>query len=134
MKFLTLAFLLIINQTSFSQIIATTEDGRKIILESNKTWKYLDSNKSDIVCNLPADFIEPKSDKAMYMTLKTIGATIDDMKSYVAADNDCKLSDVKILSFSEQLGSGVYNVCVKGIKMKYRKTGSVFSKYNENLL
>lgn len=118
----------------YGQTIATTNDGRKVILEPNKTWKYVDSVKSDIVCQLPPDYIEPKSTKEMYRMLKPVGATIDDLKEYVSVDNECKLDEVKIISFSEQPGNGIYNLCVKGIKMKYRRTGSVFTKYNENLM
>jgi hypothetical protein len=118
----------------YSQIIATTTDGRKVILESNKTWRYLDSSKADMTCHLPADFVEPKSTKEMYRMLKPSGSSIDDLKEYVAVDNECKSDEVKIISFSEQPGNGIYNLCVKGIKMKYRRTGSVFTKFNENLL
>src|SRR5688572_9708334 len=79
----------------YSQIIATTADGRKVILESNKTWKYLDSSKSDMTCHLAADFVEPKSTKEMYRMLKPSGSSIDDLKEYVAVDNECKLDEVK---------------------------------------
>jgi len=117
-----------------SQVIATTTDGRKVILEPDKTWKYADSSKTAIICQLPSDYVEPKGTKEMYRMLKPAGASIDDLKQYVSVDNECKLDDVKIISFSEQPGNGIYNLCVKGIKMKYRRTGSVFTKYNENLM
>ena len=132
--FLALSLLCFQSSIMYSQIIATTNDGRKVILEANKSWKYVDISKTDIVCQLPSDYVEPKSTKEMYRMLKPGGASIDDLKQYVSVDNECKLDDVKIISFSEQPGNGIYNLCVKGMKMKYRRTGTVFTKYNENLL
>ncbi|MDN3656821.1 hypothetical protein QWZ08_14335 [Ferruginibacter paludis] len=135
MKYFLVLFLLSFQSSIiYSQIIATTTDGKKVILEANKTWKYADSSKTDIICQLPSDYVEPKSTKEMYRMLKPNGSSIDDLKQYVSVDNECKLDDVKIISFSEQPGNGIYNLCVKGMKMKYRRTGSVFTKYNENLI
>ncbi len=39
-----------------------------------------------------------------------------------------------LLSLSEQLGNAVYQLCVDGNKMKYRRTGSVFRKDGEDVL
>ena len=39
-----------------------------------------------------------------------------------------------LLEVSEQLGNGVYILCVDGQKMKWRRTGSVFRKDGEDVL
>jgi len=43
-------------------------------------------------------------------------------------------SKIILLQLSEQLGNAVYIVCVDGVKMKYRRTGSVFRKDGEDVL
>jgi len=43
-------------------------------------------------------------------------------------------SNIILLQLSEQLGNAIYIVCVDGVKMKYRRTGSVFRKDGEDML
>jgi hypothetical protein len=110
-------------------IEATTKDGRKVILKPNKTWEY-DPNSSNTSsnCNLSANHVEPKTDKATYDMLKQFGATTDDLKKHVSVENECGVNDIILIAVSEQMGNGMYVICVKGTKMKYKRTGSVFSK------
>src|SRR5690554_5518614 len=41
MRKIVLLCFLIIGISSYSQILATTEDGKRVILNENKTWDYL---------------------------------------------------------------------------------------------
>ncbi|MBD3584035.1 DUF3157 domain-containing protein [Flavobacterium selenitireducens] len=127
--------LLLFSTFSFSQNkIATTEDGKKVILKIDKTWDYVASkSQTENDCVLDANFVEPKSEKGIYNMLKRVGATTDDLKKHVAVENDCKVEDVKLLNISEQQGNGMYSLCVNGKKMKYRRTGSAFSRLDEDI-
>jgi len=64
--------------------------------------------------------------------LKKVDATIEDLRKHVAIDNDCNESDIIFLRISEQKGNGLYDLCVKGKNLKYKRMGSVFMKTNEN--
>lgn len=135
MKNLFICCLLTVSTYTFAQNkIATTEDGKKVILKSDKTWEYSTTASSNSVndCNLGADFKEPKGMNSM--TLRMTNATTDDLKKHVAVENDCNVSDVKLINISEQKGNGMYSLCVKGKVMKYRRTGSVFSRLDEDIL
>ena len=83
-------------------------------------------------CDLGSDFIEPSS--SMTKQLKRFGATIEDLKKHVAVENDCSEKDILVIAMSEQLGNGMYSLCVNGKKMKYKRMGSVFMKNDENPL
>lgn len=135
----------IIILTSFSMksqsLIAKTEDGRRVILNKDKSWEFIDNkpveeiNKSNNKnCKTGKDFVEPKSDKSVTSWLKKFDATTDDLKKHVAVDNDCTIADVILLNISEQKGNGIYSLCVKGLEMKYRRAGSVFFKADEDPL
>jgi hypothetical protein len=136
MKKLTILGLILISTLAFSQNkSAITEDGKKVILKSDKTWEYdTKATTSDSDCILEASYVEPKSEKGINSWLKKFDATTDDLKKHVAVENDCKVEDVKLLNISEQKGNGMYSLCVKGKKMKYRRTGSVFSRLDEDIL
>jgi choline kinase len=110
---------------------ATTEDGKKVILKSDKTWEY-DNNStiSENDCILDANYKEPKGKNTM--TLRMTNSTTDDLKKHVAVDNECKIQDIKILNISEQKGNAMYLLCVKGKKMKYKRMGSVFMKADQD--
>ena len=64
--------------------------------------------------------------------MKKVDATIEDLRKHVAIDNDCNESDIIFLRISEQKGNGLYDLCVKGKNLKYKRMGSVFMKTNEN--
>lgn len=121
---------------TFGQIlVATTEDGRRVILNEDKTWAFIDkvikedsTNEKFPDCNLPADFIESEGNKKIKGWLKKVDATLDDLKDHVAVDNDCTTQQIKIVQASEQRGNGNYVLCVKGKEMRYRRTGSVFHR------
>ena len=122
-------------------LIAKTEDGRRVILNKDKTWEFIDtkpnidnSKSNNKGCNIGKDFVEPKNDKKVTSWLKKVDATTDDLKKHVAVDNDCTIADVILLNISEQKGNGIYSLCVKGIEMKYRRAGSVFFKADEDPL
>lgn len=83
-------------------------------------------------CDLPKDFKEPKPEKKLQSMLKMVGATLDDLKKHIAVEHDCDEKDVVILRISEQMGNGMYSVCVMGKPMKYKRMGSVFMKADEN--
>ncbi|RRJ89322.1 DUF3157 family protein [Paenimyroides tangerinum] len=136
MKKLIILGLILAPTFTFAQNkIATTEDGKKVILKSDKTWEYdTKTTTSENECVIDANYIEPKSEKGINSWLKKFDATTDDLKKHVAVENDCKVDQVKLLNISEQKGNGMYSLCVKGKKMKYRRTGSVFTRLNEDIL
>lgn len=136
MKKLFIYSLLFASTLTFAQNkIATTEDGKKVILKSDKTWEYdTKSTTSENDCVLDTNYLEPKSEKGINIWLKKFDATTNDLKKHVAVENDCKVDEVKLLNISEQKGNGMYSLCVKGKKMKYRRTGSVFSRLDEDIL
>lgn len=136
MKKIFIFSLLLASTFTFAQNkIATTEDGKKVILKSDKTWEY-DTKTiiSENDCVLEPNYVEPKSEKGINSWLKKFDATTDDLKKHVAVENDCKVEDVKLINISEQKGNGMYSLCVKGKKMKYRRTGSAFSRLDEDIL
>ena len=83
-------------------------------------------------CDLPANYKEPKPDQKIQSKLKRGDATIEDLRKHISIDNDCDIKDVIFLRFTEQLGNGMYIVCVKGKEMKYKRMGTVFMKSDEN--
>ena len=83
-------------------------------------------------CDLPANFQEPQPDKKIQRFLKIGDATIEDLRKHIAVENEVELSEIKFLRISEQKGNGMYQVCVKGQEMKYKRMGTVFMKNDEN--
>tara|TARA_R100001369_G_C3311009_1_gene167324 strand:+ start:1480 stop:1920 length:441 start_codon:yes stop_codon:yes gene_type:complete len=137
MKFTFTLLLILFTTITFSQtLIATTEDGRRVVLNSDNTWSFIDTkpvqnstaNNEFPECNLPADFEEPHGNRKIQGWLKRVDATVKDLKKHVAVDNDCSVDDIKITSVSEQKGNGNYVLCVNGKEMRYRRTGSVFHR------
>jgi hypothetical protein len=83
-------------------------------------------------CDLPTNYQEPKPDKKIQRFLKIGDATIEDLRKHIAVENEVELSDIKFLRISEQKGNGMYQVCVKGKEMKYKRMGTVFMKNESN--
>ena len=138
MKNLLLIFLFFVSSLGFAQnnYIVKTEDGRRVLLKADFTWEYIDMVKptdsisktaSEIVkptnCNIAEDFQEPKLDSKIQSQLKKGRATIDYVKKKVAKDYNCEVSDVVLLSFSEQKSKGVYHFCANGTKVTYKRNG-----------
>jgi len=136
MKSILLAVSFLASTLSFAQdISATTADGKKVILKPNKTWEYFNGNTNTTnSCVVSSDHKEPKGDKKNQTILKRTGATVEDFKKHVSIDLGVNEKDIVLLELSEQLGNGIYIICVNGTKMKYRRTGSVFRKDNEDVL
>ena len=130
MRKLFLLGLTLFSVCSFGQDIkATTEDGKKVILKADKTWKYDESKNT---CAIEAGFKEPKYNTSS--SWKRMGSTVDDLKKHISVDMGVKQEKIILLEVSEQLGNGVYILCVDGQKMKWRRTGSVFRKDGEDVL
>lgn len=129
----TILFFLV--ATSFSQtIIAETEDGRRVLLNEDKTWEFIDkevvlNSARNSRCNLPEDFEEPRGKNSAF--LRKGDATLEDLKKHVAIDYDCSVENVIIIRASEQKGNGNYLVCANGVKVKYKRAGTVFFKSGE---
>ena len=131
-KSVLLILAIMVGSFTYSQtIIATTDDGKKVLLKADKSWEYLNPDaKEEEGCNLPEDFKEPKGKNTA--GLRRIDATLDDLKEHVSVDNECNIEDVIVMRASEQKGSASYVLCVKGKKMKYRRAGSVFFREGQN--
>jgi hypothetical protein len=134
MRKLFLVGLTLFSIYSFGQDIkATTEDGKKVILKSNKTWIFENTKpESKNSCVIEAGFKEPKYNTSG--SWKRMGSTVDDLKKHISVDMGIKQDKIILLDVSEQLGNGVYVLCVDGLKMKWRRTGSVFFKDGEDVL
>ncbi|WP_241277923.1 hypothetical protein [Chryseobacterium mucoviscidosis] len=96
------------------------------------TLFFAQQTEKDSKCDLPKDYQEPKPEKRLQSSLKRVNATINDLRKHIAVENDCSEKDVVFLRISEQLGNGMYSVCVAGKPMKYKRMGSVFMGANEN--
>ena len=129
----TIALFLIYLASSAQNQNATTEDGKKVILKADKTWEYSNQeSKMDNSCRVDRNFKEPKYNTSS--SWKKIGSTVDDLKKHISVDLGVKQEKIILLEVSEQLGNAIYILCVDGIKLKYRRTGSVFRKDNEDVL
>ena len=121
MKKLIILGLILTSTLAFSQNkSATTEDGKKVILKSDKTWEYDTKSTSENDCNLPANFVEKDKNERL--------------RKHVAVENECKLEDVIFISLTQGMGNGMYVLCVKGKKMKYKKVGTVFMRAEQDPL
>lgn len=120
-------FLFVFSSMGFAQnnIIVKTDDGRRVLLKADHTWEYIDTEKplANKRCDLPEGFVEPKLNQKIQSQLKKGRATIDDVKQKVAKDYHCNLSDVILVSFTEQKVKAVYHFCANGTKVTYKRTG-----------
>lgn len=96
------------------------------------TLFFAQQTEKDSKCDLPANYQEPQPDKKIQRFLKIGDATIEDLRKHIAVENEVELSDIKFLRISEQKGNGMYQVCVKGKEMKYKRMGTVFMKNESN--
>ena len=121
----------------------TTEDGRKVLLKPDFTWEYLDAeapgsvamtkkdlpeNEAGEGCQIPSDYKEPKLSTKIQNQLIRGHATISDVKEKVAKDNEVPVSEVILLSASEQKSKGEYRFCVKGKEQVYKRIGNAIIK------
>ena len=135
MKKLFIYSLLLASTLTFAQNkTATTEDGKKVILKSDKTWEYSDNKIEVKTCTIEKGFIEPKGESKNQSMLKRVGATVTDLKKHISVDRECKITDITLTNISEQLGNGIYIVCVNGKEYKYRRSGSVFYRDGDDPL
>ena len=133
MKKLIFINLFLITSLSFAQTkIASTEDGKKVLLKDNKTWEYLNpETKPTNACVVEDGFIEPKWNKSG--SWKKMGTRVEDLKKHISIDLEVVENKITLLQLSEQMGNAIYILCVDGKKMKYRRTGSVFRKDGEDI-
>lgn len=96
------------------------------------TLYFAQETQKEKKCDLPTNYQEPTPDKKVQSFLKKVDATINDLRKHIAIDNDCEEKDIVFLRISEQKGNGIYDVCVKGKSMKYKRMGSVFMKNSDN--
>ena len=123
MKYYLLLFLGVFSFNAFSQNIATLPDGRKVILKSDGTWQYENAwskESSTTECNSSVE------------NLPKIHKTIDRLKNHVAVENNCSVENIKVISFAQGRGDGMYSLCVNGKIMKYKMIGTVFMKADED--
>lgn len=134
MKHIIFSILFLIPILNFSQdIIATTENGKQVVLKPDNTWEYIEQTANSY-CELPSDFEEPKGDSKNQKFLKMADATVDDLKKHISVDRECNIKDIILVEISEQKGNGVYIVCINGEKYKYRRSGSVFYRDGDDPL
>lgn len=137
MKKILLLLLFVLPFTSSAQsILATTKDGREVLLKDDNTWQFLgtatkEKTSADDSCNLPADFKEPEGDKKIQKWLKRGDAQVSDLKKHVAVDHNVNPEEVILVKISEQKGNGNYVLCVNGKEVQYRRVGTVFMEKDE---
>jgi type III secretory pathway component EscV len=136
-KYFLLSLLIISTITIAQNKTATTEDGKKVLLKSDKTWQYAetenisDNSKQNI--SKSKVFIEPKGENKNQSFLKKATATVADMKRHVSVDTGCPVDKILLKDLSEQLGNAIYVLEVCNISMKYRRSGSVFFKDGDEI-
>lgn len=124
--------------------IVKTDDGRRVLLKADYTWEYIDVEKPAVdgatsenisktskSCGVAQDFVEPKLNNKIQSQLKKGRATISHVKKKVAKDYNCEVSDVLLLSFSEQKEKGMYHFCANGTKVTYKRIGSTIIKHSK---
>ncbi len=91
-----------------------TEDGKVIILKSNKTWYYEAEGADNNSCDTKSDLVK----------------AIPRLRKHVSAENEVDESKIKFINSSggRNSGNGMFTLCVDGIKMKYRQMGTVYTK------
>lgn len=125
----------------FSQnnYIVKTDDGRRVLLKADYTWEYIDAEVTEnsiaiavkeekYRCSIGKGFVEPKLNKKIQLQLKKGRATIMHVKRKVAKDYKCDEEDVILISVKEQKERAVYNFCVKGEKVRYKRVGNTILK------
>jgi hypothetical protein len=113
MRHFLLSGAFLISVLSFAQNkAATTEDGKKVILKSDKTWEFADLKIQTNKCEVSANFVEPKGESKNQSFLKMVDATTKDLKKHISVDRGCKIEDITLTNLSEQKGNGIYIVCV----------------------
>lgn len=130
-----------ISTIAFTQnnYIVKTDDGRRVLLKSDFTWEYIDAettinpkkNKNTNACEVANDFQEPELNQKIQAQLKKGRATIAHVKEKVANDNNCEVSEVLLLSVSEQKSKALYTFCANGKEVKYKRVGNSIIKHQK---
>jgi hypothetical protein len=109
------------------------------LLISTSISAQKDENPNLKSCEIPKDFKEPVRDKKIEKMAKMMDKrmpgmfpSLSDIKDHVAIDNDTDASNIILLKLSEQGGNGIYEFCVNGKQMKYKRMGTVINKNGEN--
>jgi hypothetical protein len=79
----------------------------------------ISANKSS--CNLGAGFIEPKQNAFIYKKLKPHSASIDDLRKFIANENNCDECNITFLRITDYKEVGKYEVCVDRNTMIYNR-------------
>ena len=135
MKSIFFIFLFLFSCFSFAQNnhIVKIKEGRRVLLKADFTWEYIDAlDKEDTSvlkkmsnnnCDVSSDFKEPNLNKKVQTQLKRGRATMKHVKIKVAKDYNGTVDKVQLLSVSETKQNGVYDFCVNGFKVKYKRVG-----------
>lgn len=70
------------------------------------------SSPAQDACSVEEGFKEPMKAKRL--------------KKFISVDLDVDVEEITVLRATNGMGNGLWTVCVKGKKYKYRKTGTVF--------
>lgn len=99
------------------------------------TMTFAQQTEKDSKCDLPKDYQEPKPEKKIQSWLKRFGAvTIEDLRKYIALENDCQENEITFLRITETKTNGIYSACVKGKEMKYKRIGTAFMRNDEKTI
>lgn len=143
MKVYLFILFFIVSSFSFAQNnhIVKTDDGRRVLLKADFTWEYIDALKAGNTpvsaikkpfnknnCTNSVNFKEPKLNSNIQSQLKRGRATVKHIKKKAAKDYNCTIDKVQLLSVSETKQSGVYDFCVNGVKVRYKRVGHAIIK------
>ena len=85
-------------------------------------------------CNINVNFVEPQQKFFIYKKLLPYSATIDDLRKFIASDNNCSENDITFLKVTDYKKYGKYEVCIHGKSMSYNRLNLNFIKNTNNLI
>lgn len=95
-------------------------------------FTFIKISAKDAICNIGSGFIEPKQNSFIYKKLKPHSASIDDLRKFIAHENNCNEGNITFLKIIDYKEGGKYEVCVNGRLMTYNRLAFNFVK-NTNI-
>lgn len=79
-------------------------------------------------------FTEPKQNSFIYKKLKPHSASIDDLRKFIANENNCDERHITFLKITDYKEVGSYDVCVDNEFMTYNRIDFAFSNVTNNIV
>lgn len=88
---------------------------------------FIEINANNSSCNIGSGFIESKQNPSIYKKLTPHCANIDDLKKFIARENNCNEHNITFLKIIDYREGGKYEVCINNRPLKYIRTGFIFT-------